>query len=731
MGTTNLGVKRRRKKVNNVKKHHLWPSFVLLGLGIVFGAFSVAGLQGEITGYVLQGKILDEYDNGNLVKKYYEKEYEKSNDVETAFNNTVEALLEEEDSAVLYEVSGVGAVAEELYSDISSLGELEGMETFQKLNEFAEKYSDVDIDLDDVEYDTLYVYGKESNEVKPVSLARFGEVTGGSFWFDDGSDLFVIEKDGDVAPNYWKLLLAIPFERFGSISLENANSPLITVPIWIGYTVDGGSLALKRSISLTMGDILFFLGTLLIGIFIFILPVSLMVINIIINASHRSRIIKVLHLDTVTGGYNWTYFNFEAPKFIRRRRSSYTAIVSIAYPKYRSYVVCNGIDEADKLLESINKEFRKYFGKNTIFCHYANSDFGLVISGKTEEELVEYTKKALDTVSEKFTDKRIKFAAGMYILKPATTREERKLRRDIDVNDIYNGAATVRVALPDLPENQVVVYTTEMAEELKWENEVEANMDKALENKEFLVYLQSKYNPETEVLSGAEALIRWQREDGSLVAPYKFIPLFEKNGFITKIDDYMISNVARLQAEWHNKGYKCVPVSVNVSRAHFTDPNLAEHICGLVDQYECPHNLVEIELTESAFFDDKKMLLNTVLKLKDLGFEVSMDDFGAGYSSLNSLKDLPLDVLKLDADFFRGDSDERGQIVVSEAIKLAKSLDMRIVAEGIEEKAQVEFLRDQGCDMIQGYYYAKPEPVDVYVKRAFNVEPDADSEPEA
>jgi EAL domain-containing protein (putative c-di-GMP-specific phosphodiesterase class I) len=175
------------------------------------------------------------------------------------------------------------------------------------------------------------------------------------------------------------------------------------------------------------------------------------------------------------------------------------------------------------------------------------------------------------------------------------------------------------------------------------------------------------------------------------------IPIFEKNGFITEIDHYMVSHVARDQKRWLDAGFKCVPVSVNISRAHFIESDLAEQIRDLVDAEGTPHELLEIELTESAFFDDKKAMINTIEKLKSYGFAVSMDDFGSGYSSLNSLKDMPLDVLKLDAEFFRGEQGgDRGQIVVSEAIKLAKCLNMRTVAEGVEVKEQVDFLAEQG-----------------------------------
>ena len=206
-------------------------------------------------------------------------------------------------------------------------------------------------------------------------------------------------------------------------------------------------------------------------------------------------------------------------------------------------------------------------------------------------------------------------------------------------------------------------------------------------------------------------MVRWIHPTEGFVAPYRFIPIFEKNGFVIQLDDYMITEVARQQAKWLSEGKQLVPISVNVSRVHFVREDLAEHICQLVDQFNVPHEYIELELTESAFFDDKGVLLNTIKKLKGYGFEISMDDFGAGYSSLNSLRELPLDVVKLDAGFFREEDESgRGKLIVGDTISLAKKLDMRIVAEGIETRDQVDFLAEMDCDLIQGYYYAKPMP---------------------
>ena len=259
-----------------------------------------------------------------------------------------------------------------------------------------------------------------------------------------------------------------------------------------------------------------------------------------------------------------------------------------------------------------------------------------------------------------------------------------------------------------------------MYKEQVWERKVENDMEKALYNHEFELYLQPKYDTKSETLSAAEALVRWNHPTEGSVPPGKFIPIFESNGFIIQLDDYMLTEVCRMQATWIARKERIVPISVNVSRAHFTKDDLAERICRIVDAFKVPHSVIELELTESAFFDDKKVLLNTVKKLKDAGFKISMDDFGAGYSSLNTLKELPLDVIKLDAEFFRGkDEMNRGNLIVEETIHLAKKLAMTIVAEGIENREQVNFLKNIGCDLIQGYYFAKPMPVSEFEKRAF------------
>lgn len=472
----------------------------------------------------------------------------------------------------------------------------------------------------------------------------------------------------------------------------------------------------------------------LVGI-LFGLFVLVSFIRTIINVVGQKFLIRIMLRDSVTLGHNFLSFQSTVTRILSsffKRKNGYV-LVDFSLLKFPSYCSLYGSSEGDKLLYVIDKYLKSCLNNGEVHGRVANSDFILLIKlpeydGQEKvdvrlKEMVAGFADAIRTIpcrdkSHVIGLKNVIIKVGAYIIPDTSTPEwkERRKKKNLDISQIYSKAGIAKKMLAD--DESVKFYNHEMLEEEMWEQKVEDKMQEALEREEFSVYIQPKYEPSTKTLSGGEALVRWISPEDGFISPGRFIPIFEKTGFITKLDDYMISHTARLQSEWLAAGKKIVPVSVNVSRAHFAQPDLAEHIRDLVDEYPLPHNYIEIELTESAFFDDKEALLTTVRKLQEYGFEVSMDDFGAGYSSLNSLKDLPLNVLKLDAEFFRGeDSSERGEIVVSEAISLAKQLNMRVVAEGVEKKEQVDFLAQKKCDMIQGFYFDKPLPVDVYVTR--------------
>lgn len=281
-----------------------------------------------------------------------------------------------------------------------------------------------------------------------------------------------------------------------------------------------------------------------------------------------------------------------------------------------------------------------------------------------------------------------------------------------DISTALDNANIARRAAKGGMSNACRFFDEEMEAKIHQEVEILNHMEEALKNKEFIVYFQPKIALEHEKPAGAEALVRWKRADGSMMPPGDFIPLFEKNGFIVQLDFFVYEEVCKRIRRWLDNGMRAVPVSVNVSRVHLNDENFIPKLKALVDAYKVPTELIELELTESLFLDNTKAALTTMQDLRNMGFSVSIDDFGAGYSSLSLLKDMATDVIKLDKEFFvHGEMLKEEKIVVSSIIQMAKQLNMKVLSEGIETRNQTEFLKEMDCDLVQGYFYAKPMPV--------------------
>ena len=240
-------------------------------------------------------------------------------------------------------------------------------------------------------------------------------------------------------------------------------------------------------------------------------------------------------------------------------------------------------------------------------------------------------------------------------------------------------------------------------------------MNAAMDNREFVMYLQPQYNHSSGKLVGAETLCRWIKPDGSIISPGIFIPIFEKNGFIKKLDIFMWESAFRQIKKWLDSGIKPVPISVNISRISLNDDEIVRVIGGLKEQYSVDTSLLHFEITESAYMDDQESLIDRITRIREMGFMIAMDDFGSGYSSLNTLKDIPIDILKLDMGFLRGGTNtDKGSNIIGSVIRMAHSLGLITVAEGVEKADQADMLQSLGCDIIQGYLYARPMPVTDY-----------------
>lgn len=491
--------------------------------------------------------------------------------------------------------------------------------------------------------------------------------------------------------------------------------PLYHAHYWVEVPVNQKEYHLyyRDSMTIVQKNVFFIYMAVFLVLVFLSMPAILLFINVLSSISMQKRMVNLLYEDTVTGGKNWAYFIERSKKILSSlRNANHTYVVAnVHMNRFQDYCACYGSREGEALLKKINAFLQVNMNRGETFARFAKADFGLLLRCVSVEQCEKRLKKMLVELTGIKKDKMISFGSGLYLLKPAQSNKEKR-RRHVDVNQLYHYASAARGMLRGKKGEYIQVFDQQILKEQLWKHKVEEVMEAALLNEEFQLYLQPKYNPMTEKIVGAEALVRWISPADGLILPDRFISIFEENGFITRLDDYMISKVAKLQSEWKIQGKKVIPVSVNVSRVNFVKEDLAEHICHLVDGYGAEHASIELELTESAFFGNKELLQKILKDLKMYGFRISMDDFGAGYSSLNSLKDLPIDVLKLDTDFFKGeDIQGRGEIVVKETIRLAKKLNMKIVAEGIEKKEQVDFLAEQGCDMIQGFYFAKPMTV--------------------
>jgi EAL domain-containing protein (putative c-di-GMP-specific phosphodiesterase class I)/GGDEF domain-containing protein len=439
--------------------------------------------------------------------------------------------------------------------------------------------------------------------------------------------------------------------------------------------------------------------------------------RIIRSVVNYKRVVRLYYSDTTTGGHNWNWFvrtGDDRLQSFRRRKDSF-AVVNLVFRNYRNYCLCNSIQEGEQMLAAINSVLTGELQKGEMCAHATMSNFALLLKFDNEQNLRARLGGFIDKLKGMQSEHNFDFQIGADIVLPQTNESGKIVKRkDFSIEDAYNNACAARATLSETEESGVSIFDSKLLEEQRWRDTVHEHQWSALKNEEFAVYYQPKYDPRTNILKGAEALIRWDSPEFGFVTPGRIIPIFEKNGFITEIDHYMLAHVARDQKAWLDAGYDCVPVSVNVSRAHFIESDLAEQIRDIADEANCPHELIEIELTESAFFDDKKAMIETIKRLKSYGFAVSMDDFGAGYSSLSVLGSLPLTTIKLDMSLIRQASSSENFNVLRFAIQLADGMRLKTVAEGVETAEQVAALRVLGCDLIQGYYFSRPLPQQDY-----------------
>lgn len=278
-----------------------------------------------------------------------------------------------------------------------------------------------------------------------------------------------------------------------------------------------------------------------------------------------------------------------------------------------------------------------------------------------------------------------------------------------------DNATIARRAVKGSALNNIGFYDGGMKEELHHRQFIEEEMHKALLNNEFVMYLQPKYCISTDTIIGAEALVRWIHPTRGMISPNEFIPLFEQNGFILKLDRIIWESACQKIRHWIDEGYDPVPISVNVSRQYLTTFDVAGAVSELVKKYDIPVKMLELEITESV---DAPGVEEVIRKIKEAGFTILMDDFGSGYSSLNMLKTTQFDVLKIDRSFLSEFMEsDRGRKIIHHTISMSRDIGLDIIAEGVETLDQAQFLSSCGCNAAQGFYYSRPIPADDFDKK--------------
>ncbi|MCI7767105.1 MAG: EAL domain-containing protein [Oscillospiraceae bacterium] len=426
----------------------------------------------------------------------------------------------------------------------------------------------------------------------------------------------------------------------------------------------------------------------------------------LIRLRETAAMVNQFKFDRLTGLYSKEFFYRTVKDCLEKEPEKEFTLLCCNIENFRLYNDTFGRKAGDKLLKEAAQIFLKRVSKNSVCCRYTADRFLCLTDKESELKGRESFSQARKTTRSELAD-NLPVKIGIYEITDRTVPVELMCDRAVGVVDTIKG----------IYDQYVAVYDDEIRDILLREQAITDAMETALSEKQFIVYFQPKNCLNDDSMAGAEALVRWIHPEWGFMSPGEFIPLFEKNGFIRRLDEYVWESVCEKLREWKDKGYTLVPVSVNVSRADIYQSGLVEKFCKLIEKYEIDPSYLHLEITESAYTEDPEQIISTVEELRNKGFVIEMDDFGSGYSSLNMLGEMSLDILKLDMKFIRNQMAkpaERG--LLKAIIEMAHTLDLKVVAEGVETAEQKERLKSMNCDYAQGYFYAKPTPSADYEK---------------
>ena len=426
------------------------------------------------------------------------------------------------------------------------------------------------------------------------------------------------------------------------------------------------------------------------------------------KVAEGNQIISEAERDPLTDLYNWNFFLVYANRIHREQPTRPMDAVVINIDRFHSINALRGREYGDGVLRQMGNEIRDFLsGSGGIASRFESDRFDIFCDHREDwqAQFAHFQKR----INQTFHNAGIHLRMGV---QPWCEGLEPVLQFD-----------RARTACNKSRGNyaaQAVIYDSAMEKQEERDQRLLNDLGNALERREFAVYYQPKYDITSEepTLSSAEALVRWRHPELGVISPAEFIPLFERSGLISELDNYVWEESARQIATWRDRHGTTLPVSVNLSRVDVFDPNLCAKLDKIVARHQLGHSDLKLEVTESAYTENADQLIKVIEQLRDRGYQIEMDDFGSGYSSLNMLSSTPVDIIKMDIAFIRNiEHNEKDLRLVELIVDIARYLNVPVIAEGVETENQLQLLREVGCDLVQGYYFSRPLPADEFEQR--------------
>lgn len=513
-------------------------------------------------------------------------------------------------------------------------------------------------------------------------------------------------KDGNYVE--FQLKQGIDSGKAGYIKIDSVQGES---GIFYSSVADSNGCALVYAVPI-MG-LMFLQKRLIIGSIIFnlmLISALIIAIRIIVKYIAKSQweIEKLAYEDSMTGAPNENYFKKQASKILESNPDIPYCIMSFDILNFRYVNEAYGHQKADYVLIALANACQETFAYNEAYARIGADRFVAlaVADDRTEARSVfldEKMKKAMGDVLMNFP---IRIKRGFYYIKDPGE----------DISVMMDKASLARKAVDPMSKILVNEYKEDLMDETRRIELIESKMETALSGGEFVPFLQPKWDMMEDHIYGSEALVRWRKNDGSLIPPGEFVPIFEQNGFIEKLDFYILEEVCKYLRRMLDENREVYPVSINQSRYLLYNPMYTKRIQDIIMKYKIPKGLIELEITETVFFQDQEHMNAVVAELKELNLDISIDDFGSGYSSLNLLRQISFDVLKIDRGFIDETAgSETTKLILRKIVEMAHGLGVKVLCEGVETREQADMLLDIECRYVQGFLYSRPIPLEEFI----------------